>query len=133
MKKNSLITAVIIAVIAICIVISQNEDPAEQLVGHWVLETLNGESYDHSNARYSLNTIDEIVFYPDGTCLVNDQDDGYWSISDDWLAVKGPYGGLFWTIKAFHGTFTVNSKELKIDAIETGNSTSEKRIYVRKE
>ena len=71
----------------------------EELIGMWVLSE-------------GTTDVDTITFYSDGTCLVDNDENGTWSIIDNTLKVLGPYGGQFWDHDNIIGEYNLSSTTL---------------------
>ena len=113
MKK---LTAIIMIICILTLVGCTNSTQA--LVGSWKLVSGNTD-------------VSTIIFYSDGSCLVDNDETGNWSVVDGTLKVLGPIGGMFWFHDNIIGTCTLKSDRLIItDALIDGDH-SETLIYER--
>lgn len=87
-------------------------------------------TWDLVSGKTDLETI---MFFSDGSCQVNNEEMGTWSIVDGNLRVLGAYGGLFFNYDNFIGTYSIKSKTLTVNCSSIdGDSTSEVLVYERR-
>lgn len=112
MKKSLACFTLLLSLVVFLFGGCSEKDSSPGLVGTWYLEL--GET-----------DVESITFYSDGTCLVDNEEMGEWSIVDDTLKILGPYGGKFWNHDNIVGEYIIYQSDSLImrDALIDGDYT----------
>ena len=92
MRKTIILSGLIAVLCAI--LLAGCTDSKSVFVGTWTL--VSGKT----NAA-------SITFYSDGSCVVDEDETGEWSVVDGTLKVLGPYGGQFWSHDTIIGRYSI--------------------------
>ena len=107
-------------ILALCVILlfSGCASSNRAFVGTWVLTS------GKSNA-------DSTTFYSDGSCAVDEDETGEWSVVDGTLKVLGPYGGQFWSHDTIFGSYSIKGNTLTITDARIDGDYTDTLMYER--
>lgn len=114
MKKT---VALFIVVLCLSLLVSCSKvSSTSAFVGTWTLES-------------GKTDVKSITFYSDGTCVVDNDETGEWSVVDGTLKVLGPYGGQFFSHDNIIGQYNIKSNTLTIKDARIDGDYTDTLVY----
>ena len=114
MKKTAILFLLII-VLGMSLMVGCANSTSE-FVGTWILTS--GETNTES-----------ITFYSDGSCFVDDEEIGEWTVVDGTLKILGPYFGEFMDHNYIVGQYSIKGKTLTITNARIDGEYNDTLIY----
>ena len=107
-------------ILALCVILlfSGCASSNRAFAGTWVLTS-------------GKTNVDSITFYSDGSCVVDEDETGEWSVVDGTLKVLGPYGGQFWSHDNIIGSYSIKGNTLTITDARIDGEDTDTLMYER--
>lgn len=113
--KKTIISIAVIAVLCVTLLAGCTNSKSV-FVGKWTL--VSGDT----DAR-------SITCYSDGSCVVDEDEAGEWSVVDGTFKVLGLYGGQFWSHDTIIGQYSIQGRVLTITDANIDGDYTDTLVY----